>query len=517
MVKGKTTLSPLVTAAISALALFYPLVFVEFPRTQALHLFVVLSVFFSFAVALRSFLLLYDAASRIVHIQCLAAGLLVGWTSWLLFFGAARAPITLASLPEAERIMGILASDPVPYGEDLYRTDVLTRDVSGPDGARFSCNGRLTVLVPKRTVECMYPGKISGTSAARIFLCSGTAASFEGRFLGASSGGIPVFKAESASPESSPDKMDNRICRFRGFLRLSLMRALYSWKDAGGFLLALTSGDKAYLEHSLSENFKKTGLSHILALSGMHLSLIGLLVSKAGTRAGGIRLSRALVSTVAVAFVWFAGVSPSLNRALIMLLIASYCSSTGIFPSTIALLAASALVQMLVFPADATTLAFMLTYGALAGILLSGTHLSRLFDKRIPAIVRNDLSSSIGAQLMTAPILACTTALLSPVGIIASVIVSPLANLFMVAGSFLAVVGSLCPAVSQLAGSIAGVLYKLIYICVDFFAYCNPLPIVNRKATIAAVLLPVAAMCMIMYAYKKSGNWRTSDDCFAGL
>ncbi|HOC28602.1 MAG TPA: hypothetical protein PKH40_02870, partial [Treponemataceae bacterium] len=70
MVKGKTTLSPLVTAAISALALFYPLVFVEFPRTQALHLFVVLSVFFSFAVALRSFLLLYDAASGIVHIQC---------------------------------------------------------------------------------------------------------------------------------------------------------------------------------------------------------------------------------------------------------------------------------------------------------------------------------------------------------------------------------------------------------------------------------------------------------------
>ena len=83
------------------------------------------------------------------------------------------------------------------------------------------------------------------------------------------------------------------------------------WGRAGGFLLALLSGSKEYLDSKISNTFRHSGLSHILALSGMHLSLIssiaGIVENKSALKKLGLLLK---VGTI-ILFVWFAGISPS--------------------------------------------------------------------------------------------------------------------------------------------------------------------------------------------------------------
>ena len=48
---------------------------------------------------------------------------------------------------------------------------------------------------------------------------------------------------------------------------------MYMWGSAGGLLLALLSASKEYTSSAFSDAFRLAGLSHILALSGMHVSI----------------------------------------------------------------------------------------------------------------------------------------------------------------------------------------------------------------------------------------------------
>ena len=82
-----------------------------------------------------------------------------------------------------------------------------------------------------------------------------------------------------------------KIQKSRAFCRLEFKRMMFSWGKAGGFLLALLSGSKEYLDIDLVENFKKSGLSHILALSGMHLSLLSGIAAFIGKKIGIKKIS----------------------------------------------------------------------------------------------------------------------------------------------------------------------------------------------------------------------------------
>jgi ComEC/Rec2-related protein len=231
------------------------------------------------------------------------------------------------------------------------------------------------------------------------------------------------------------------------------MRHLYAWGDAGGFLLALGSANRDYLSPGLAEDFRRTGLAHIIALSGSHLSLLGLLSAKTGRGIGGYRLSLVLPLIASSVFVWFAGGSPSLNRALIMFALGLCARELGFALEILPLLAATAVIQLILMPAEALSLAFFLSCTALWGILTFGEALASLLEVRIPVPLQAGFPASVGAQFMTAPVLALTVKVLSPVGILASCLASPLSSLYLVAGTVLAIAAAIFPPLSAARGS----------------------------------------------------------------
>ena len=94
-------------------------------------------------------------------------------------------------------------------------------------------------------------------------------------------------------------------------------RLMYKWGNAGGLLLALLCGAREYTDIAIAENFKNAGLSHVLALSGMHLSMFSSIAVLIGNKIGRKKLTYAIRIIVLILFVWFAGFSPSLLRAFI--------------------------------------------------------------------------------------------------------------------------------------------------------------------------------------------------------
>lgn len=93
-------------------------------------------------------------------------------------------------------------------------------------------------------------------------------------------------------------------------------------KRTGGFLAALLMGDKTYLHPSINLNFQLIGISHILALSGMHLVILCGAVKSVLTRLGFNKKTVVLISTLfALFYMAVTGFSASVVRSAVMLTI----------------------------------------------------------------------------------------------------------------------------------------------------------------------------------------------------
>lgn len=153
--------------------------------------------------------------------------------------------------------------------------------------------------------------------------------------------------------------------RFAKTLR-SHIRRLFP-DDTEGFVLALLTGDKSGLSYALTTQLSTTGLSHVMAVSGLHISLlVGLIMTLFRKKRVG-----AFVSVGAMLF--FAamlGFTPSVTRATIMniiLLSAPMFRRENDPPTSMGL----ALMAALLFnPWALASLSLQLSYLAVVGILL---------------------------------------------------------------------------------------------------------------------------------------------------
>jgi predicted membrane metal-binding protein len=189
----------------------------------------------------------------------------------------------------------------------------------------------------------------------------------------------------------------------------------------------------------------------------------------------------------------------------------------GFLPEILPLLAFSAFFQLIVNPSDAASLAFMLSYGALWGIVTFGEHALSLVPPRFRVFPTGDLAASIGATIMTCPILALSIGIIAPVGIIASCLVSPLSSVFLVVGMVLAGVSAILPVLSPLCGGIVMALYRITEFSVHAFAGIPPLSIRGLTATISACFFPLLAGFLTMMFAACCRKRRSIDDSFARL
>jgi len=142
----------------------------------------------------------------------------------------------------------------------------------------------------------------------------------------------------------------------------------------------------------------------------------------------------------------------------------------------ITVLCFSFLLQSIISPSDITNAGFLLSYGALAGILLFSELFTKLFIKFMPHSISSSVAASTSAQIFTAPISLKLFGTFCPFGIIASTVVSPLITIFIYIGLFLIVINLICPIFANISGIFINFLYTIIKNIVIVFSH---LPIIN--------------------------------------
>ena len=101
-------------------------------------------------------------------------------------------------------------------------------------------------------------------------------------------------------------------------------------EDTAGILLTMLLGDKSLLDAKTMELYQKAGISHILAISGLHVSFIGMTCYRFLRRRKMSLAMAAFVSSILlISYGTMTGMGTSTKRAVFMFLLSVAASSIG--------------------------------------------------------------------------------------------------------------------------------------------------------------------------------------------
>ena len=218
------------------------------------------------------------------------------------------------------------------------------------------------------------------------------------------------------------------VQRAAGVLRAGLQRACEPLPDdAGGLLPGLVVGDTSRLDPALGEDFRTTGLTHLMAVSGANVVIIlgVVLFAVRWTRAGPV--PRAVVCAAAlIGFVILARPSPSVVRAAAMGAIGLLGLASGRPRAALPALAAGVAVLILIDPELAADPGFALSVLATSGLLLLAPAWRDALRRRgCPPGVAEALAVPAAAQVACGPVVAGLSGSVSLVAVPANLLVVP--------------------------------------------------------------------------------------------
>ena len=220
----------------------------------------------------------------------------------------------------------------------------------------------------------------------------------------------------------------------------------YATDDASyATVVAMVAGSRHAMPNDLREAYSKTGLSHLMAVSGLHLGIvllvIGFMLMPLRFMHGGHRIA-ALLAIVAIwLYAIMSGASPSVVRAAIMLSVLQLSLATSARYNSLNALAVTIFAMLVYRPNYLFDISFQLSVAAVFGIVAWAVPLMRV-SRSWPRLVRSIYSLfvvGIVATLWTLPIVSHTFDNVPIVG----VVVTPCVLLFayaIVACGILAVV-----------------------------------------------------------------------------
>ncbi len=221
----------------------------------------------------------------------------------------------------------------------------------------------------------------------------------------------------------------------------------------GGFLYSLLLGNRTYLDSIDAQNLQKAGLSHIIAVSGMHLMfLIGLMYRLFSRRIGVI-----LSFTAIALFIPMAGGSPSILRAGIMAALSGVAFLLGRETDGQTSLGVALLALLCINPYSIFHLSLQLSFLSTFGILRYATKLeyklfggvyekvSNGFLKKLLHVIGASVGCSLCAMLFTAPILVSTFGYVTLLSIPANIITLGIISLTFSFGVFFCLIPVLAP------------------------------------------------------------------------
>ncbi len=272
--------------------------------------------------------------------------------------------------------------------------------------------------------------------------------------------------------------------------------------EKSAILKAMVTGDKDDIDSITRELYAQAGIMHILAISGLHISLISFYIFyilekflKCNKRKCSI-----IVLMCLVFYLFFAGFSPSAIRAVIMIGIGLIGNIFYYESDALNNVAIAATCILLVQPLYLWDVGFQLSFIIVTGILLGSDIIK---NSTLPYYIKNTLGFSFIASVVSFPIMAYHFYFVSVIGILVNIIILPLTSILLGIGMIVGIVGLFS---IQVATFLSGIVYYILWFYEKVCIWATSVPygyILWGRPLFIIVLLCYLLLLMI-YFYKRN-------------
>ncbi|MEE2035656.1 ComEC/Rec2 family competence protein [Nocardiopsis sp. CT-R113] len=357
------------------------------------------------------------------------------------------------------RVAGSAATEAARHGREVQFAAVAVGDPAARAGTPRP--GRAEWVVRSRTTWVRLGAGPRSSRAPVVVLASGEG--WEGLLPGQAFRARGVFLEVGDDPLTAalvlvrgpPEEVSDpgRSQAFAGQVREGLRNASSGLpQPERGLLPALIVGDASLLPHDTAEDFRATGMTHLLTVSGANLAIL------TGFVLAAARLLRAPPWCAVVGgavmiwvFVLVCRPEPSVVRAAFMGSVGLLALATGRAQAGLGALSATVVGVLFVSPGLAASFGFALSVLATAGILLLVPAWTRAWSEHMPPPVAEAFAVAVAAHVAVAPVLVMLSGELSWVAVPANVLAAPLVAAVTVTGSAVAALAAVWPGAASAA------------------------------------------------------------------
>lgn len=314
----------------------------------------------------------------------------------------------------------------------------------------------------------------------------------------------------------NPDKINlvksntNPVYNMAGQISDRLEQTFYKITDeaSASVFSAMLLGNKDYLDEEISDLFSTCGIGHILAISGLHISLLGMGIYKIIRKFGCNYMSAMVVSGALIIFYGImTGNGTSTVRALIMFMLSVYANVAGRTYDLVSAASLAAFVMLVDSPLLIYNSGFLLSFGAIAGIGIINPVLLKLIKKRNK--LKDALISGISIQLATIPVLMYSYFQIPIYSVLLNLIVVPLMSVVMISALFACILGNFFEILGKICIGLGVYILKgYEYLCNLCLELPNSIWVCGRPELWQIILYYIilaVALCII-YKFEKTGG-----------
>lgn len=241
--------------------------------------------------------------------------------------------------------------------------------------------------------------------------------------------------------------------------------------DAAVLAKGLILGGTAGFSDSFVDSLRKSGTSHLVAVSGYNVSIITIVLFQM-IRQGFSRRSAIITTLIVLAgFCLLTGATASVLRASLMGLFYILAKIIGRKSAVTNGLFVAALIMILLNPYSIFDVGFELSFAATLGLILLEEPLRIIFNRfaKIPEIILTGATATLAAQLFTLPILLFQFNQISLLAPIANILILPFIPLAMLMVLITFIIYQILPIAGIFVGGLTQPILDYVMIVIKFF------------------------------------------------
>ncbi len=271
-----------------------------------------------------------------------------------------------------------------------------------------------------------------------------------------------------------------------------------------GYMKGLVIGIQDDLDPETFKQFSQLGLTHILAISGMHVAvyvgvILFLLRRLRFTRETALTITLLLVPV----YVLLSGAGPSILRAGLMSMIALLAARLGLLKDGMNILAASALMMLVWNPYFLLSVSFQLSFLVTAGLMVYTPLATPLFG-RLPKWLGSSITVTLIAQLVSFPLTVYYFNQFSLLSFIANLLLVPFITfLVLPLGTLALLLGRIWDAGASAVAGTAELLNNWTFAAVEWVNGFTAGVLIWASPSLLWICLYYALLYGLLYALKR--------------